>query len=142
MLFPLACNAVEEAVSSEENSKILQEALLSAVQKFKKLEITNRGTQDGDGESCSIQQPISLGSQYNVKEPNVVRSKGCGKRMKGGKEKAMKKARRCNGCGQLATHDKRNCPVLLARRASQDVRLDEDDDDDDDDDESIDMFDE
>lgn len=54
---------------------------------------------------------------YN--EPSQVRAKGCGKRLKGGKEKALGKAknsktRRCNGCGLIGqSHDKRNCPMIV-----------------------------
>ncbi|GAB2288467.1 hypothetical protein Dimus_022799 [Dionaea muscipula] len=64
------------------------------------------------GEESSIQVPVV--HDYGVKEPLQVRAKGCGKRLKGGKEKAIKKARRCNGCGLIGqSHDKRNCPQLL-----------------------------
>ncbi|KAI8568306.1 hypothetical protein RHMOL_Rhmol02G0188100 [Rhododendron molle] len=56
-----------------------------------------------------------------------VRAKGCGKRLQGGKERAVnKKSRKCNGCGLTGqSHDKRNCPKLL-NISSQDVD-DEDD---------------
>lgn len=78
--------------------------------------------------------PISLGSQHNYKEPLAVRHKGCGKRLKGGKEKALKKPRRCTGCGLVGqSHDKRNCPKLL-NRSSKDVTLNDDSNDADDDD--------
>ncbi|GAB2276607.1 hypothetical protein Dimus_011324 [Dionaea muscipula] len=51
---------------------------------------------------------------HGIKEPLPVRAKGCGKRMKGGKEKTVKKARRCHGCGLTGqSHDKRNCPALV-----------------------------
>ncbi|KAF9604575.1 hypothetical protein IFM89_008019, partial [Coptis chinensis] len=54
----------------------------------------------------------------NYHEPSQARPKGCGKRLKGDKEKALKKAqkykrRRCNGCNKVGvSHDKRNCPEL------------------------------
>lgn len=93
-------------------------------------------------EESSIRKPISRGKEPMLKDPQPVRSKGCGKRLKGGKEKAMKKLRRCNGCGKLATHDKRNCPVLLGM-SSGDGRLNNDGDDDgvddDDDDDTLDI---
>ncbi|KAK3221720.1 hypothetical protein Dsin_008745 [Dipteronia sinensis] len=52
---------------------------------------------------------------YN--EPLVVTAKGCGKRLKRGKEKGKNKAndrgRRCNGCGKVGqAHDKRNCLAI------------------------------
>ncbi|KAM7526250.1 hypothetical protein LguiA_016152 [Lonicera macranthoides] len=48
--------------------------------------------------SCNVE------SSFN--EPDLVRAKGCGKRLKGGKEKALakaknKKVRRCHGCGKV-----------------------------------------
>ncbi|KAF7137311.1 hypothetical protein RHSIM_Rhsim07G0205700 [Rhododendron simsii] len=56
---------------------------------------------------------------------------GCGKRLKGGKEKAVKALRKCHGCGLTGqSHDKRNCPKLL-NMSSQDVRLNDEDDDED-----------
>ncbi|KAF7151584.1 hypothetical protein RHSIM_Rhsim02G0163800 [Rhododendron simsii] len=80
-----------------------------------------------------IQVPSSLISQISLKEPLQVRAKGCGKRLKGGKEKAVKNRRKCNGCGLTGqSHDKRNCPKLMSM-SSQDVRLTDDDDDDSDD---------
>ncbi|GAB2289825.1 hypothetical protein Dimus_024130, partial [Dionaea muscipula] len=52
---------------------------------------------------------------HGIKESLLVRAKGCGKRMKGGKEKTIKKARHCHGCGLTGqSHDKRNCPALVS----------------------------
>ncbi|XP_058189345.1 uncharacterized protein LOC131306931 [Rhododendron vialii] len=83
-----------------------------------------------DGEGSAIQVPISR--DHGLKEPLQVRAKGCGKRLKGGKEKAAKKARRCHGCGLTGqSHDKRNCPKLLST-SSQNARLNDKDEDDDD----------
>ncbi|XP_020254264.1 exocyst complex component EXO70A1-like [Asparagus officinalis] len=72
---------------------------------------------DGDGTSAH-------GScQNSFNEPDQVRAKGCGKRLKGGKEKAMariknKRERRCHGCGKVGqSHDKRNCPALKSIEA-------------------------
>ncbi|GAB2276664.1 hypothetical protein Dimus_011381 [Dionaea muscipula] len=90
------------------------------------------------GEGSFIQVPII--HDYGVKEPLQVRAKGCGKRLKGGKEKAIKKvkARRCNGCGLIGqSHDKRNCPQLLNISSQSAMFNDEDEEegnDDDDDD--------
>lgn len=96
-----------------------------------------------DGEVSSVQlstrTPTTRISEVTLKEPLPVRTKGCGKRLKGGKEKAMlKKGRRCNGCGKVGqSHDKRNCPVLLAR-LPQDVTLNfNNEDEDEDEDEEI-----
>ncbi|XP_020270737.1 protein FAR1-RELATED SEQUENCE 5-like [Asparagus officinalis] len=67
-------------------------------------------------EGTSAHGSCSYENSFN--EPDQVRAKGCGKRLKGGKEKAMtraknKKDRRCHGCGKVGqSHDKRNCPAL------------------------------
>ncbi|KAM7497070.1 hypothetical protein LguiA_021484 [Lonicera macranthoides] len=61
--------------------------------------------------------------ENNYNEPDLVRAKGCGKRLKGGKEKALtraknKKVRRCHGCDKVGqAHDKRNCPALTNQRS-------------------------
>ncbi|GAB2278431.1 hypothetical protein Dimus_013115, partial [Dionaea muscipula] len=73
----------------------------------------------------------------NLKEPLQVREKGCGKRLKGGKEKAIKKPRRCTGCGLTGqSHDKRNCPTLVNFSSrnpglNEEVYRDEDEDEND-----------
>ncbi|XP_004300980.1 PREDICTED: protein FAR1-RELATED SEQUENCE 5-like [Fragaria vesca subsp. vesca] len=47
-----------------------------------------------------------------LNDPLPVRAKGCGKRLKGGKEKAMaKKGRQCSICKQVG-HNKQKCPTL------------------------------
>ncbi|KAF7148303.1 hypothetical protein RHSIM_Rhsim03G0118800 [Rhododendron simsii] len=64
--------------------------------------------------ASGIEMRISHGSQHSFKESLQVRAKGCGKRLKGGKEKASKKSRNCHGYGLAGqSHDKRNCPKLL-----------------------------
>ncbi|XP_020262730.1 protein FAR-RED IMPAIRED RESPONSE 1-like [Asparagus officinalis] len=67
-------------------------------------------------DGTSVQDSCTFQNSFN--EPDQVRAKGCGKRLKGGKEKAMgraknKKDRRFHGCGKVGqSHDKRNCPAL------------------------------
>lgn len=137
-IFKRASNVIEDAVLTEAGTAIMDEALEFAEKKLAALKIgSNDGDGDGDAEGSAI-DVTTLASQHSCKEPLPVRSKGCGKRMMGGKEKAVKKAvkkaRRCNGCGLTGqSHDKRNCPKLLGL-SSQDVRFDDDDDDDDDND--------
>ncbi|KAF7152714.1 hypothetical protein RHSIM_Rhsim01G0152900 [Rhododendron simsii] len=104
-----SCTIIDDAVLDEEGTEVVREALLSSQKKIGFV----RGSRQ-DGSTSSIQLPISLGSQHGLKEPFKVRAKGCGKRLKGGKEKAVKKSRKCHGCG-----------------SSQDVRLYDDDDFDD-----------
>ncbi|KAF7151809.1 hypothetical protein RHSIM_Rhsim02G0105500 [Rhododendron simsii] len=111
-LFQLAHIVFDDAVLDEKGTKIVREALLSSQ---KKIAFMRRSRPDGS--TSYIQLPISLGSQHGLKEPLKVRAKGCGKRLKGGKEKAVKKSRKCHGCGLLGqSHDKRNCPKLMNMR--------------------------
>ncbi|XP_062007189.1 protein FAR1-RELATED SEQUENCE 5-like [Rosa rugosa] len=59
--------------------------------------------------------------QHVFNETNQVRAKGCGRRLKKGKEKRKVKVkasqgRQCHGCGLFGqSHDKRNCPTLRGR---------------------------
>ncbi|KAF5200144.1 hypothetical protein FRX31_010269 [Thalictrum thalictroides] len=57
------------------------------------------------------------------REPNKVRAKGCGKRIKGGKEKAVGnsvKGRLCKGCGERGVgHNLRTCPKVVGVSISQ-----------------------
>ncbi|KAL5810892.1 hypothetical protein ACOSQ4_027460 [Xanthoceras sorbifolium] len=92
-LFQLASNIIENVVGSEEASKILEDDLNNVLSKVKSVV-----------SSDSISERHSSTPQiYN--EPLAVRAKGCGKRLKGGKEKAKDKttdnSRRCNGCGKI-----------------------------------------
>ncbi|KAL2491960.1 Protein FAR1-RELATED SEQUENCE 5 [Abeliophyllum distichum] len=51
-------------------------------------------------------------SKQFIEDPSEVRAKGCGKRLKSLKEKAISKCnRQCSVCG-VAGHDKRTCPTL------------------------------
>ncbi|XP_058202861.1 protein FAR1-RELATED SEQUENCE 1-like [Rhododendron vialii] len=123
-IFQLACTVLDDAILDEEGTEIVREVLLSSQ---KKIAFMRGSCQDGS--TSSIQLPISFGSQHGLKEPLKVRAKGCGKRLKGGKEKAVKKSRKCHGCGLLGqSHDKRNCPKLM-NMSSQDARLYDNDDD-------------
>ncbi|KAL2462121.1 Protein FAR1-RELATED SEQUENCE [Abeliophyllum distichum] len=54
-------------------------------------------------------------SQQFIEDPSEVRAKGCSKRLKSSKEKAISKCnRQCSVCG-VARHDKRTCPTLNYR---------------------------
>jgi len=57
----------------------------------------------------------SVPEQIDILPPKQCNTKGSGKRIKGGKEKAMehqsKRLRLCKACGQQAYHDSRNCPT-------------------------------
>ncbi|KAL2486964.1 Protein FAR1-RELATED SEQUENCE [Abeliophyllum distichum] len=50
-----------------------------------------------------------------IRDLNPVRAKGCGKRLKSGKEKVLSQSsRQCRACGNSG-HDKRTCPTLQNR---------------------------
>jgi len=60
---------------------------------------------------------LSAPEQIDILPSKQCNTKGIGKRIKGGKEKAMdqksKRLRLCKACGQQAYHDRRNCPTKL-----------------------------
>ncbi|XP_058203605.1 protein FAR1-RELATED SEQUENCE 5-like isoform X1 [Rhododendron vialii] len=126
-LFQLASTLIDEAMVTEDETEFVEGLLSSG---HKKLCDMTKVSQDGEG--TAIQVPIIC--DHGFKEPLQVRAKSCGKRLKGGKEKAAKKVRRCHGCGLTGqSHDKRNCPKLLST-SSQNAKLNDEDDEDDDDD--------
>ncbi|KAK9940526.1 hypothetical protein M0R45_017183 [Rubus argutus] len=111
-----AVDVIDKIMGNEEASNMFIDSLETILEKYKSMGV------DGD----IVKTPIvpgkkSIPSQHVYNEPVQVRAKGCGKRLKGGKEKAKLKAKKkadsigrfCHGCkkhGQL--HDKRNCPEL------------------------------
>lgn len=56
-----------------------------------------------------------LPTQIDILPPNHSKTKGSGKRIQSGKEKAIdqqqKRQRLCKTCGNYALHDSRNCPT-------------------------------
>ncbi|GAB2269338.1 hypothetical protein Dimus_004258 [Dionaea muscipula] len=125
-LFQLASSIIDEAIVNEAATQVAENDFYLTQKKI----LDMKPSRDV-GEESSIQVPVV--HDYGVKEPLQVRAKGCGKRLKGGKEKAIKKARRCNGCGLIGqSHDKRNCPQLL-NISSQSAWLNDADSDEDDD---------
>ncbi|XP_074591173.1 catalase isozyme 2-like [Curcuma longa] len=63
-----------------------------------------------------------------VSDPSLVRTKGCGKRLKSSKEKAVAKSRLCHGCGNRGvSHDKRNCPLLQQGSSIDNQHINDDD---------------
>ncbi|KAK3229434.1 hypothetical protein Dsin_001315 [Dipteronia sinensis] len=100
---------IDKAVTRTKVSKIVEADLESVLQKVSQMIM---GTEN------STQLSIAQKRQQICNESLAVRAKGCGKRIKGGKEKneVNVKARRCAGCGKVEqSHDKRNCPMLNNR---------------------------
>ncbi|KAL6184969.1 hypothetical protein ACLB2K_041104 [Fragaria x ananassa] len=112
-----AVEVIDKIVGSEEASALFLDSLDSV------LEMYNSMMADGETVSSAI-VPVeqkSLPSRHIYNEPVQVRAKGCGKRLKAGKEKGrLKAAKKANGKGRFChgckkhdqQHDKRNCPEL------------------------------
>ncbi|KAK1267149.1 hypothetical protein QJS04_geneDACA016832 [Acorus gramineus] len=71
--------------------------------------------------ACGSNEPtrwstMSIPSSIDVRPPNISKTKGSGKRLKGGMEIAMeekeKQRRTCSVCGKKEKHNKRSCPML------------------------------
>ncbi|KAF7126402.1 hypothetical protein RHSIM_Rhsim11G0078300 [Rhododendron simsii] len=118
----------DDAVLTENGSELLEEALCSVRDKLCAMNLGRKG-----GNLSANVSHVPIPREHIFKESLQVRAKGYGQRLKRGKEKAVKKSRRCNGCGLTGqSHDKRNCPKL--RNISlQDVRMSDEEEDDDDD---------
>jgi hypothetical protein len=57
----------------------------------------------------------NIPEEVEILPPKCSKTKGSGKRLKGGKEKVVeqqqkKTKRHCNTCGEYVYHDSRNCP--------------------------------
>ncbi|KAL2517281.1 Protein FAR1-RELATED SEQUENCE [Abeliophyllum distichum] len=57
----------------------------------------------------------SLEETQVVCDPNPFRAKGCGKRLKSGKEKALSQSNRQCNAYSTSGHDRRTCPTLQNR---------------------------
>ncbi|KAL2532707.1 Protein FAR1-RELATED SEQUENCE 5 [Abeliophyllum distichum] len=96
------------------------EAKVYAVQRFEPGRTSDRTRQrirvkdiDTGGEvDMSRNRNKSVEETRVVCDPNPVRAKWCGKRLKSGKEKALSQSnRQCHACG-TSGHDRRTCPTL------------------------------
>ncbi|KAL2539729.1 Protein FAR1-RELATED SEQUENCE 5 [Abeliophyllum distichum] len=79
---------------------------------FQSLRIRVKDIDTGGEVSMSRNRNKSVEETQVVCNPNPVRAKGCGKRLKSGKEKALSQSnRQCRACG-TSGHDRRTCPTL------------------------------
>ncbi|GAB2286404.1 hypothetical protein Dimus_039763 [Dionaea muscipula] len=138
-LFQLASNVIDEAIGTKERTRYVEEVLTTTQANLVHMKAASEDVDRSVIRSLSsVRDHIS--QEINLKEPLQVRAKGCGKRLKGGKEKATKKPRRCTGCGLTGqSHDKRNCPKLInastqSTRLNEEVYRDEDEADNEDED--------
>ncbi|GER41269.1 FAR1-related protein [Striga asiatica] len=102
-LMQLTRELIDEASLTEGRSKFLMEEI-----KVLKIEIGGI-----DAEECTTSTLSRIKSQHEivrVSDPEPVRTKGCDKRLKSGKEKSMlQSSRTCSFCHRTG-HDKRKCP--------------------------------
>ncbi|KAL6198817.1 hypothetical protein ACLB2K_028605 [Fragaria x ananassa] len=106
-----ATYAIDKAIVSDEASQLLMESLDAFLEKFNRL---------SNGNLAPVLETETPTIQHVFNVPDEIRAKGCGKRLRKGKEKRKGKVkesqgRKCHGCGLYGqSHDKRNCPRLLA----------------------------
>ncbi|GER33786.1 FAR1-domain family sequence [Striga asiatica] len=102
-LMKITKKLIDDASLTEARSKFLMEKL--KVLKWEVGEIDEK-------ECMSKRLSNDKGEEtFIVCDPEPIRTKGCGKRLKSSKEKAISQsARSCSLCGQKG-HDKRKCPI-------------------------------
>ncbi|KAL2526724.1 Protein FAR1-RELATED SEQUENCE 5 [Abeliophyllum distichum] len=94
---------VDEVALTDERSTFLIGEFESLHLRVKEIATTGN---IGSSRYKSITRPDSV----TIQDPSAVRAKGCGKRLKSGKEKSISKQnRQCRICGQQG-YDKRTCP--------------------------------
>ncbi|KAL6198964.1 hypothetical protein ACLB2K_028752 [Fragaria x ananassa] len=95
-----------KVIVSDEASQLLMESLDAFLEKFNRL---------SNGNLAPVLETETPTIQHVFNEPDEVRAKGCGKRLRKGKAKESQ-SRKSHGCGLYGqSHDKRNCPRLLAK---------------------------
>ncbi|KAL2525374.1 Protein FAR1-RELATED SEQUENCE 5 [Abeliophyllum distichum] len=108
MLSYAASDLVDEGSLTDARSTFL-------LSEFQSLRIRVKDIDTGGDVGMSRNRNSSLEETQVVCDPNPVRAKGCGKRLKSGKEKALSQSnRQCRACG-TSGHDRRTCPTLQNR---------------------------
>ncbi|GAB2297843.1 hypothetical protein Dimus_031929, partial [Dionaea muscipula] len=122
-LFKLASTVIDEAICIEDATSYVEEVLSRTQTNLLQMRAASDDRDRSGKTLSSVRDHIS--QEVTLKELLQVRAKGCGKRLKGGKKKAIKKPRCCTGCGLSGqSHDKWNCPKLL-NASAQSIRLSE-----------------
>ncbi|PNY00107.1 protein FAR1-related sequence 5-like [Trifolium pratense] len=102
---------VDKARMDKEKLHFMLNEVVNIEKQLDEFEGGSKQTKDDD-----IQTFIgsNIPDQVEILPPKMSKTKGSGKRIKGGKEKAIeqqqKRPRHCNTCNQYVTHDSRNCP--------------------------------
>ncbi|XP_073128254.1 protein FAR1-RELATED SEQUENCE 5-like [Henckelia pumila] len=116
---------VDAASMTEEGTKFLHEQFDHIDCKMKELNICIPSRNASENRR-------SMDKAIAIIDPCVIRTKGCGKRLKSSKEKATSKGRQCHGCGRRGvSHDKRNCPNLLDKSSANNDNEDDGSDEED-----------
>ena len=105
-------------IRSDETAVIATDGMQSLIEKIDF--VSGNPPKGSPPKSGGMSEKGSNVHETSLKDPSHVRAKGCGRRLKGGKEKATNAAkyrgRRCNGCGKIdQLHNKQNYPVLNNR---------------------------
>ncbi|KAL2517411.1 Protein FAR1-RELATED SEQUENCE 5 [Abeliophyllum distichum] len=105
MLSYAASDLVDEGSLTDARSTFL-------LSEFQSLRIQVKDIDSGGEVGMSRNRNKSVEETHVVCDPNPVRAKGCGKRLKSRKEKALFQSnRQCRACG-TSGHDRRTCPTL------------------------------
>ncbi|GER50103.1 FAR1-related protein [Striga asiatica] len=116
-LMHMARELIDDASLTEARSNFLTE-------KFKYLKGDVAQIDDGECKGKCSSKRQNRDEMLLICDPEPVRTKGCGKRLKSSKEKAMSKsARTCSSCHQNG-HDKRKCPSYNIRLEDDPYRTD------------------
>jgi len=106
---------MQMAARDPEKLTIISKGIHSVMKEMKELNGSASETKMSELESFI---GSSAPEQIDILPPKQCNTKGSGKRIKGGKEKAMeqqgKRLRLCEICGQQAHHDSRNYPTKLS----------------------------
>ncbi|KAL2499865.1 Protein FAR1-RELATED SEQUENCE [Abeliophyllum distichum] len=94
---------VDDAALTDERSEFL-------ITEFESLHLRMKEIAPPGNIGSTRYKSITRPNSVTIQDPSAVRAKGCGKRLKSGKEKSISKQnRQCRICGQHG-HDKRTCP--------------------------------
>ncbi|KAL2526124.1 Protein FAR1-RELATED SEQUENCE [Abeliophyllum distichum] len=111
MLSYAASDLVDEGSLTDARSTFL-------LSEFQSLRIRVKDIDTRGDVGMSRNRNNSLEETQVVYDPNHVRAKGCGKRLKSRKEKALSQSnRQCHACG-TSGHDRRTCPTLQNRQVN------------------------
>ncbi|KAK8951047.1 Protein FAR1-RELATED SEQUENCE 4 [Platanthera zijinensis] len=112
----VANQLIEEALDRNETFTFAMITLRDALEEIQRMKAKKGENEDRVEETTIEDERISqLSSNVKlcIKEPDIARPKGSGKRLKSPLEKQSAKARLCTSCKQHGVnHDKRNCPLL------------------------------